>query len=156
MKSEDSFFEWKVTKEKEKRSIDWYWGLGLLGVFGSAAAFLFGNFLFGVFIIVAAIVLFITAKQDRGAGSYKITDKGIVIDDTLFRYKTIDSFWIEQHHDDGPVLLIHTSRTLDPIEVIPLSQEISIKEIHGFLENIITESPLEETRFHRLLDRIGL
>ena len=95
MEKQKAFFSWETHEEKQiKRSNDWYWGLGLIAVFGSAGAFLVGNFLFGVLIILSAVVLFLFAKKESKEKLFQITSQGIMRGDVLHRYKTIESFWM--------------------------------------------------------------
>lgn len=157
MKQDDIFFSWKAFEDKQvTRSNDWYWGLGLVAIFGSAGAFIAKNFLFGVIILLSAIILFLLAKNKQEEREFFITSKGIGRNELLYPYKTIMSFWIDEDHEDGPVLLIHTSRVFDPISVIPLPDDIAPSRIRAFLKELVEEKEIEEPRLHKLLERIGL
>jgi hypothetical protein len=157
MENERAFFSWEAHEEKHiERTNDWYWGLGLIAVFGSAGAFLTKNFLFGVFIILAAVVVFLSARKPKEKTFFQITAKGVRRSDTLYRYKTIDSFWVEVEEDDEPTLLLHTSRVMAPIISIPLSEEMDPEQIRSFLGEILEEKVLQEPKLYKMLDRIGL
>lgn len=156
-KQQEIFFSWEAHEEAEKkRTNDWYWGLGLLAIFGSAGAFLVENFLFGVFILLSAIVLFLFARKDREAKVFQVTSKGIQRDDTLYRYQTIEAFWMDTEDDDNHSLIIHTSRFFDPVIAIPLADDIDTDRLHGFLKTMLHEEYIQEPRFHKILDKIGL
>jgi hypothetical protein len=158
VKSDDTFFSWEGFEEKQvDRTNDWYWGVGLIAIFGSAGAFIVGNFLFGVFILISAITLVIFARKNNEPKLFKITDQGIQRGDVLHRYKTIKRFWVDAEEDeDGPSLIIYTSRVFDPIVSIPIPEEIEPEDIRGFLRNILEEDYMREPKFHKLLDKIGL
>lgn len=156
MENEKSFFSWEAHEENHiERTNDWYWGLGLIAVFGAAGAFLTKNFLFGVFILLAALVIFLSARKPKEKQIFHLTAKGIQRGETLYRYKTIDSFWIETQEDNEPTLLIHTSRFLAPIISIPLPDDIELEPIRQFLGELIQEEVLEEPKLYKLLERIG-
>ncbi len=153
----EAFFSWEAHEDKYvERGNDWYWGLGLLAVFGSAGAFLVGNFLFGIFIILSAIVLFLFSTKQMDIKSFQINSLGIQCGDTLYRYKTIKAFWIDHENEKEPMLVIHTSRIFDPVMAIPLTEDIDLSDLRLFLRNLIHEEFIQEPRFHRILDKLGL
>ncbi|MFT5359952.1 MAG: hypothetical protein ACI88L_000421 [Candidatus Paceibacteria bacterium] len=157
MKINDAFFSWEAHEEIHiERGNDWYWGLGLLGIFGSAGAFLVGNFLFGIFIILSAAVLFLFSKNKEEIKLFQITNQGIQRGDTLYPYKSVKSFWVDTENEQEPALVIHTSRIFDPVIAIPISLEIPTEDLRMFLRNLIHEEYLQEPRFHKILDKIGL
>ncbi len=157
MEKDKAFFSWETHEEKQvERSNDWYWGLGLIAVFGSAGAFIAGNFLFGVLIILSAIVLFVFAKKDIKPKVFQVTSKGILRGDLLHRYKTLEAFWIDIEDEEGPALILHTSRVFDPVISIPIGEEIDLDNLRNFLKNVVHEQYIQEPRFHKILDKIGL
>ena len=68
MEEDNILLQWDAYefKQKEKRP-DWFWALGIIAIAGSTVSFIYGNFLFGVFIILATVALFFfgTAKPRR-------------------------------------------------------------------------------------------
>ncbi len=152
-----AFFSWEAHEDLHiERSNDWYWGLGLLAVFGSGGAFLSGNFLFGVLILLSGFVLFLFAKNKKEITSFEINSMGIQRGEILYRYKTIESFWVNTEDESQPHLVIHTSRLFDPIMAIPLSEDLPLPDLRLFLQNLIKEEYIQEPRFHKILEKIGL
>lgn len=155
MQEDNILLEWDAYefKQKEKRP-DWFWALGIIAVAGSTVSFIYGNFLFGVFIILATIALFFfgTAKPKRF--TYMIMGEGIVVEDVLYPYKKIHAFWMEEIDGEGR-LLLRTENKLVPVIVAPFEDEETGDQIHNILSQIMEEKPLREPIAHIIMDRLG-
>src|SRR3989338_6524832 len=111
--AEDSGISWSVnTHEHTEHSTDWYWGLGLLALAGAGLSLFFGNLLFAVIIVMSAGSMGVLAARGPREHTVRIGGRGISLDGTLYRWSSIDSFWIEERGD--PRLLVSTKSVLHP------------------------------------------
>lgn len=112
---------WQVTTHEHKeRSADWYWALGLLAAGGAALSIFFGNILFAVVLLLSAGCIGGLMARGPREHAVKIDQKGITLDGTIYPYKNIDSFWVDEARHDDPKLLVSTKALLHPQLVIPL------------------------------------
>jgi hypothetical protein len=136
-----------------RRGTDWYWALGIIAAAAAVTAIIVGNFLFAVVIIIGSFVLVLYARKKPVAFEFEINEKGIVIGQRLYPFRTLESFWIP---DDGaPRIIVHSKRLLVPQIVIPLSNEVSIEAVHAALQNALTEDEHTEPLSERLGEWLG-
>src|SRR5258708_1468365 len=119
MPPQEQGLSWQITTHEHKeRSADWYWALGLLVLAGAGLSVFFGNILLAVILLLGGGSLgFLVA---RGPREHQVTlnQKGLTLDGTLYPYKNISSFWVEETSE--PRLLVSTSGVLHPQVVVPL------------------------------------
>ncbi|MDP2676536.1 MAG: hypothetical protein Q8O83_02540 [bacterium] len=76
----------------------WYAALGGLTLILLVLAYLLNNFLFGVLIIVSSFALALYGARRPKIVIFGITVQGLRIEDRLYPYENIKSFWV----NDGP------------------------------------------------------
>lgn len=136
----------------EKRS-DWYWAVGIITLALAAAAVIFGNIIVAVFIVVAATALVVHASQPAREIHHEINDRGIVIDDALYPFLTLESFWIP--HDEFPPKIILKSRKTFTPYIIVYIDEVDPEKIREILLKYIAETEHRESILKHLLERFG-
>jgi len=139
--------------EHEKRGSDWYWALGIIAISASLTSIIFGNFLFALVILIAAITLGLLANRPPKIVEFIITDKGFAIDDDLYLYNSIIAFCINES-GDHPVLLVDTQKTFSPHLVISL-EHADAEEVRDMLSHFIPEKELQEPLSHRVMEMLG-
>jgi hypothetical protein len=155
MNRDTILLEWEAFEYKEKnRKPDWFWALGIIAVAGSAVAFLYGNFLFGIFIILtaAAMIYFGTAKPQRI--KQMITTEGIFFDGRLYPYERLKSFWMDEASGEKR-LIIRSDKTFMPIMVLPFEDEETGEEIYALLSEVLEQEEIHESFAHKIMDRLG-
>lgn len=121
MPPQEQGIAWQVhTHEHKERSADWYWTLGLLALGGAAVAVFFGNVLFAIILLLGGGCIGTLAARGPREHAVAINQKGVTLDGTLYPYKNISSFWIDETKPEDPKLLVSTSGVLHPQLVIPL------------------------------------
>jgi len=152
---ENVFVSWKTHDKIEKdQKVDWFWAVAIIGIVGAVLAFLFGNFLFGVFILLSIIILMFFATQKPKEISCEINEKGLVIEKQLIPYSKMISFWLEESIEPHK-LLIHTTHSISPIlDVYYESKEIG-DEIYEALIERIEEKPLVEPISQQIFEKLG-
>lgn len=141
--------------EHVERSRDWYWALGIFAASTALISVLFGNFFFGILILIAAATLGLLAQSPPPLVEFEISDRGIRVGGVMHRYEEIISFWVEDHDADPPILLVDTIKWLSPNLVIPL-RDVDPKLVRAYLTERTDEVPMKEPIWHHILEAFGL
>jgi len=136
----------------EKRP-DWYWTVGIITVALAAAAFIFGEIITGIFVIVAAAALVIHASKPPAIVACEVNDRGVVFGDTLYPFLTLDSFCIP-HDEVPPKILIKSRKLFMPLIVIYID-EVDPEDIRAVLLRYIAETEHREPFLKQVLERLG-
>ena len=106
---------------------DWYWTVGIITLALAVVAVLFDQIITGIFIVVAATTLVLLSSKPPRILACEINDRGIMVDDTLYPFLSLESFWIP--HDEFP----------DPEQVreILLSYIAETEHHESFLKKIL-------------------
>lgn len=149
--------EWNAHPHNiRERGIDWYWVLSLLAVSGAIAAFILGNILFGVLIILSlAIIVLYTIYDSHEPVAYAISPNGIQVGDFIYHYTKLVSFYIDRTHIHGPHILIRRKEGLEHILVIPIPDEY-VEEIYELLSLKLKEEHLIEPWPQKIMEIIGI
>jgi hypothetical protein len=138
MPPQEQGLSWQInTHEHKERSADWYWALGLLSLAGAGLSIFFGNVLLAVILLLGGGSLgFLVA---RGPREHQVTlnQKGITLDGTLYSFKNIGSFWVEE--GPTPRLLVSTSGILHPQLVVPLLSSARAMSVRSYLKRFAPE-----------------
>ena len=132
---------------------DWYWAVGVITLAIAAVAFIFGNTITGIVVIVAAVALVLHASRPPRIVTYSITDRGIVANDVLYPFLSLESFWIP-HDDQPPKLIIKSRKTFMPFIVIYID-EIDPEQVRDVMLTYIAETEHRESVLKHILERLG-
>ena len=120
----DKKLEWTALEYEEKeRGVDWFWALGIIVVASSVASFIYGNFFFGLLLIIGGILLGAFAVKKPDLVFYELNKKGLKIKNRLFPYENIKSFWVKRDNIK-PILFIKSERLFMPIISMPVKQNL--------------------------------
>ena len=133
------------------KTSDWFWILGIFTLSIAVASILLGNELFGILIFLGGLVTALLATREPQIISYAITQRGIRIDDKLYPYTTLESFYIDEDAAQGPELLIKSEKMFMPLLVLPLPFD-TIDEIEEIVSQRLPEAHLEKPFAHTLLE----
>lgn len=145
-------FEWsaeeRVLDDAEQR------GRNIVIVGGAAlvtlAAFFIGNYLLAIFIALAAFVLYAGVKTKSCPVQCAITPQGVKIENRVYEFSDIKSFWIFYDPADIKELSLESKKTMMPRVTAPLGDADPVK-LRETLLKFITEKKHEES----LTDIIG-
>src|SRR5687768_5859029 len=87
-----------------EKSSDWFWAVGIIAISAAVTAIIFNNILFAVVILVGSFALTMHAGKEPPVRHYRLTDKGVAIDNHLFPYANLDSFWVEDDFHPPSIL----------------------------------------------------
>ena len=136
----------------EKKS-DWYWSVGIITLALTAVAVIFGQVITGLLVVVAAVALVLNASRPPHVVSYEINDRGIVANDVLYPFLTLESFCIP--HDEFPPKLIVKSRKLFMPFIVIYIDEVDPEKVREVMLTYIAETEHREPILKHLLERLG-
>lgn len=138
----------------DKKANDWYWMLGGICLGASVLAFYFGDFLFGVFIIIAGFTVGMLSYKETKVVPIKIATKGIVFDRYLYPWMSYRSFWIEDEHVHGARILMRPVSNFLPLAIIPINEEVDLNDVRDILLEFLEEEFLAESIVHKWFDKL--
>lgn len=136
----------------EKKS-DWYWAVGIITLALAAVAFIFGNVITGIFVVVASVALVLHASRPPQVVSYEINDRGVIANNVLYPFLSLDSFWVP--HDEVPPKIIIKSRKLFMPFIVIYIDEIDPEEVRKIMLNYIAETEHHEHFLKHILESLG-
>lgn len=150
-----TILEWQSPEHHfDKKSNDWYWILGVICLGASVLAFWFGNFLFGIFIIIAGGTIGMLSYKETKVVPIKINMKGIIFGKFLYPWMSYRSFWIEDEHTHGARILLHPVSSYLPLTVVPINKEVDLNDVRDILLEFLEEEFLSESLVHKWFDKL--
>lgn len=132
---------------------DWFWAVGIITLALAAVAFIFGEIITGIFVIVAAAALVLHASKPPHVVRYEINDRGIALDETLYPFLSLDSFWIP-HDETPPKILIKSRKLFMPLMIIYID-EVNPEEVREVLLKYIAETEHRESLLKKIMEWVG-
>ncbi len=136
----------------EKRQ-DWYWAVGIITLAITAVCIIFGQIITGIFVIVAAVALVLHASRPPHRISCEINDRGLFIDDVLYPFLTLESFWIP--HDAMPPKMILKSHKIFMPFIVVFIEEVDPEKVREIMLKYIAETEHREPFLKHLLEGLG-
>ena len=132
--------EWNAFEHEHiKKTSDWFWALGIIAIGGAATSIIFSNLLFAGVILIGAFVLGMHAAKRPKMVHFKVSSRGVVIDNIMHPYASLESFWVEDSEEDvKPKLLVKSKKLLAPHIVIPI-ENISPDDVRDHLLEYLEE-----------------
>jgi hypothetical protein len=148
--------EWKTFEHEHiHKTSDWFWALGIISVAGAVTSIIFSNILFAGVILIGAFVLGMHATKKPSLVHFRITNRGIIIDNIMHPYSSLESFWVEDEdeHKD-PKLLVKSKKLLSPHIVIPI-KHVSPDDVRDQLLEYIDEEEDSESLAQKIMESFG-
>ena len=148
---------WSALEYEEKeRSIDWYWAVGIIALVIAVVAIIYQNYLFAILVVIGAFTLLLYAAKKPKVVSFELAQSGIRINNILYAYAILRSFWIHHHQGErrGKIIIL-SQKTLMPYIVIPLPDSPHADDIHRFLAEHLKEEEHHESISEILMERLG-
>lgn len=136
-----------------EKNNDWYWAVGIITLTAAALAFIFGNVIFGILIIVGIFTLMIHASKKPEIIHVEINDRGITLDKVLYPFLSLESFWIDAH-EHPPKILLKSTKVLMPYITIQIA-EMDREKVREILLTYIAETEHHEPLSQKILERFG-
>lgn len=88
-------YQWKVREyEQPERNRRWFITMGVIAILLLAYGFWTTNYMFVLIIALFGIILFLHDHQEPMEVNFAMTETGIVIGNTFYKYNELTSFWI--------------------------------------------------------------
>ena len=133
---------------------DWYFALAIIVVSFVVVAILFNNVLFALLLGLSGGALAVSASKRPSIIPYGVSVRGVKIDDEMYPYGTLDSYYIDEDDPRGPQLLIKSERKLMPLLILPIPTAY-VDDIEDILKERLEEEHLEEPLFVKILELFG-
>ena len=114
--NEEIYWEYYEYEFQEKTA-DWFWIFGTIAVLLIIISLILKNYLFGLIILLGSFILGTYAKRPPSLLTYGLGRNGVKHGESIFRYDTIKSFWVNK---DSNHLIIESIRLVKPYISIPL------------------------------------
>jgi hypothetical protein len=137
-----------------EKTSDWYWVLGILALASAVASIIFNNVLFAMVILLGTATIFVTAHRKPRTIAFEVSGRGVIIDEDLYPYSTLDSFYLDEHNPSGPQLLVKSKKLFVPLLILPVPEDY-IDDIEDVIAVRLREEHLEEPFSHQLLEFLG-
>ncbi len=146
---------WKVLEYKKKeKTVDWYWAVIIIALSICVIAFILGDGLFSIFIIMATIVVFTLSKNNPRLIDVTIDKRGFIIDKDMYPFATLEEFWIDVTEKDAPKILLKSKKLIMPLIIVPI-EEYHHLDIRDFLLEFLPEKELHEPLSQKIMEKIG-
>ncbi len=121
-----------------QRKKSWYvWaGIFFLGIL--CYAIFTANFLFGLIIIMAAIILFVNHNKEPQNLNFSLLEKGIAIEDKIYAYGEIKKFWLLYEPPEVKNIYFEFKSSFKPVLMIPLGNQNPLK-VREILKKYLAE-----------------
>lgn len=146
--------EWTAKEYKhEEKSIDFFWTLGLVALVCSVIAIWFGNYLFGIFILVSGLSLFLFTIRHPQEITFLIETEGLSMGSEKYSWKKVKGFNIKKQ-ESSAILLIRVDKYLLPVYTIPVPLEL-VPKIKESLLKVTPSMELNESGAVKFMEKIG-
>lgn len=149
--------KWQAPEfEYREKGVSWYWISIILAVIILGAAVWQKNFLFGLFVVVAEILLLAWANREPNLTSFTISEKGLSVGGQKFYALTdVESFSCEENNDsDWLNLFFQFRRRLKPPLKIRLPKK-QFAEIRSALKTVLPQVEYQQSLLDTLEELIG-
>ena len=135
--------------EYRRKDVSWYWISIIVATLFLGFAVWQKNFLFGVFIVVAEILILVWANRRPQTTHFKVHDRGIeIVGQTIYPYTDIENVSIDEKREEAlGTLTIRFRRQLKPPVTINIPRErIAAVEqmLEQFVDTVDTSSSLTD------------
>jgi hypothetical protein len=151
-------FEWMGRNYTfEEKGSDWYWALGIIATAAVIACILFGNVILALVVAAGAGALALEAAKAPREHYFAITERGVVIDESLYLYKDMLSFAVMEYADETlpPSLSIRTKHLFAPHLMIPIVNHDPV-QIYDFFLAQVPLGEHHESVFDHLIEMLRL
>lgn len=150
-KQSDVLFEWKdVARPFKKRDKSFFFNIAALAFLIIVILFFMREFLIIATALSVVFVAYALVAVPPPIIPYKVTEKGIWIDDIFYRYSEMSEYWFENHLETTVLCILVPGRRVGRmLLVIPQDKKESVD---GYLRKrlVFREKPLKST-----IDRMG-
>jgi hypothetical protein len=149
---------WHVlTHEHKEHTADWYWALGLLTLVGAGLSMYFGNLLLALILIIGAGSIVMLKIRGPREHQVRVDQRGITLDGTVYPWKSIHSFWVnDDEARGGPCIYLTTHSLLTPRVTVPLDSKEHAAQVRAYVKRYAEEEEQWPHFGEHLAELLGL
>lgn len=137
------------------KSNNWFWGMGIITAGVVLASLLLGNTLFAVLVAVAGLTIILYGARRPKKILFSFTARGLQIENRLFPYENLKSFWIHYEPPYKKLLTIGPKKFFMPTISVPLG-DINPNIVREHLLKFLKEERHEETLIQTIIRLTGI
>lgn len=155
MKEPLKMVSWEAPEHNHiEKTNNWYWILIIITISGFITSLIFNNILLGVLFLISCSVMILVSIRKPHTIPFAVTLRGVRVDEKLYPYSTLESFYIDEENPHDPQLLIRSKHTFMPLIIFSLPEEI-LDDAHDIISTRLPEEHLEEPFAHKLMEFFG-
>ena len=132
------YVQWHLLEEKRRYSKDREILIGLIGLTAIILTSIFENYTFAALLFVATSVFILLGRQKPKKMTFKITERGILLDDDFIPIEEIKSFNIIDDPGVRARLILKIEKIVVIKEVVPI-YDVNIQKIEAVLKRLNIE-----------------
>lgn len=137
-------YSWKAKEfEKYEKSTAWFVVMGLVFLALILTAIAWQSYTAFILFVLIGFVVFIYAVREPKTLEYAITHQGVKVENLIYKFDDIESFWIFYDPPEVKYLSLKTKHGLGKHVHIPLGQE-DPEKIREVLSRFVPEKKQEE------------
>ena len=146
---------WQILEYKKKeKTVDWYWAVGIIALSLAIIAFIIGDGLFSIFIIMATAILLAFSNSEPRRFEISLDKRGVSIGKEEHPFATLDEFWVDITEKHAPKILLKSKKITMPLIVIPI-EDYDHLDIRDFLLQYLPEKVLHEPLSQKIMEKLG-
>lgn len=151
----DDVIQWRALEYLAKdKGGDWYLALVIIAFAAAASAAIYDNILFAILIIVGTVSLILLSLREPQEQTFELTPKGIIVDDEVYPYDTLESFWIAPYDDAHHKVIIDAPTLFARHLVLPIETHEE-QDIRSYLLAHLPEEEIHEPLSQRVMEYLG-
>lgn len=141
--------------EPRPRTREWFMTLWILAVSATLAAFILRNFTFGVFLLLAALVLTIIGKRPPRMLEASIDNEAVRFGPSRYYFDRIEGFSVEKIDQHEGRVLLKLKHSFMPLITLPVTG-IEPETIDTLLAKHLPRKKLEESLLEKIIHYLGI
>lgn len=138
---------------KPDRSPNWYIYAGISAIILILFAILIGGAIPAIVFMLIALVVYLLADKEPNKQEVKLTPKGIFVDNELYPYNELKSFWIFYDPPQKKELSLISTKIFMPAIKVQIEEENPV-QIRRYLLRYLPEEEQEESIMEALSERL--
>jgi hypothetical protein len=146
---------WRAAeREFTEKSLGWYVVTGIVALALVIAALVLKNYLFALFLVLAAAVVYFLSRRHPRIVDFRIDEQGVMMGDTEWHYSEIEAFTIHQRFGKLDHIVLRRKISMNPFVHIPIDGRLAV-QARAMLAERLPEFEFEETLLDMLADWLG-
>jgi hypothetical protein len=147
--------EWDVLEHSYvERSNDWKASVIIIAASFVALEIFLHNYLLALLTIIGTGTLVLIAGRKPNLMHVTLGEKGVLAGSVFYPYNTLDAFAVVTHGTHHKILL-ESRKTIMPLIIIPVPEEVDPEKVHAFLEAYLEDKDLQEPFLHLIMEYFG-